>query len=96
MSPIRPLTAADARKAPDFAAIKQRQQATWASGDFSVVAARIQYQAEQLCETVDLQAGWRVLATFLFCNHLQSLLRSPLCYPQLSQRHPPRRLKPLN
>ena len=32
-----------------------------ASGDFSVVAARIQYQAEQLCETVDLQAGWRVL-----------------------------------
>src|SRR5262245_18228866 len=46
---------------PDFAAIKQRQQAIWASGDFSVVAARIQYQAEQLCETADLQAGWRVL-----------------------------------
>lgn len=46
---------------PDFAAIKQRQQATWASGDFSVVAARIVYQAEQLVETADLQAGWRVL-----------------------------------
>jgi SAM-dependent methyltransferase len=44
-----------------FAAIKQRQQGTWASGDFSVVAARIVYQAEQLCETADLQAGWRVL-----------------------------------
>jgi SAM-dependent methyltransferase len=44
-----------------LAAVKQRQQATWASGDFSVVAARIVYQAEQLCETADLQAGWRVL-----------------------------------
>src|SRR5262245_8931821 len=43
------------------AAIKRRQQATWASGDFSVVASRIVYQAEQLCETADLQAGWRVL-----------------------------------
>jgi len=51
----RPLSTAD------FAAVKQRQQATWASGDFSVVAARILYQAEQLCETADVQAGWRVL-----------------------------------
>lgn len=46
---------------PDYHAVKQRQQSTWASGDFSVVAARILYQAEQLCETADLQAGWRVL-----------------------------------
>src|SRR5262245_21255741 len=46
---------------PDIAAVKGRQQATWASGDFSVVASRIVFQAEQLCETVDLQAGWRVL-----------------------------------
>jgi SAM-dependent methyltransferase len=46
---------------PDLAAVKQRQQATWASGDFSVVAARIVYQAEHLCETAELQAGWRVL-----------------------------------
>src|SRR5262245_64057298 len=44
-----------------FSAVKQRQQATWSSGDFSVVAARIVYQAELLCETADLQAGWRVL-----------------------------------
>jgi SAM-dependent methyltransferase len=44
-----------------LSAVKERQQATWASGDFSVVAARIVYQAEQLCETADLQAGWRVL-----------------------------------
>jgi SAM-dependent methyltransferase len=49
------------RPAPDFAAVKRRQQATWASGDFSVVAARIVFQAEHLCETADVQAGWRVL-----------------------------------
>jgi len=53
--------AADSKQAPDFNAVKQRQQATWASGDFSVVAARIVYQAEHLCETADLQSGWRVL-----------------------------------
>src|SRR5438034_1903183 len=46
---------------PDFAAVKCRQQNTWASGDFSVVASRIVFQAEHLCETADLQAGWRVL-----------------------------------
>jgi SAM-dependent methyltransferase len=46
---------------PDYSAIKERQQATWSSGDFSVVAACIVYQAEQLCETADVQAGWRVL-----------------------------------
>src|SRR4249920_1491610 len=43
---------------PDFGAIKQRQQQTWASGD---VAARIVLVAEQLCDTADLHAGWRVL-----------------------------------
>jgi ubiquinone/menaquinone biosynthesis C-methylase UbiE len=47
--------------APDFAAVKSRQQAAWASGDFSVVASRIVFQAEHLCETADVQAGWRVL-----------------------------------
>ena len=47
--------------APDLDAVKQRQQATWASGDFAVVAARIVLVAEHLCDTADLQAGWRVL-----------------------------------
>ena len=46
---------------PDFAAIKQRQQQTWASGDFHAVAARIMLVAEHLCDTADLHAGWRVL-----------------------------------
>src|SRR5262249_40501833 len=42
-------------------AVKARQRATWASGDFSMVAARIVWSAEQLCEAAGLQAGWRVL-----------------------------------
>jgi SAM-dependent methyltransferase len=46
---------------PDFAAIKARQQATWASGNFAVVASRIVISAEQLCESAGLQAGWNVL-----------------------------------
>jgi ubiquinone/menaquinone biosynthesis C-methylase UbiE len=46
---------------PDFAAIKKRQQATWATGDFSYVAARIVFTAELLVENADFQAGWRVL-----------------------------------
>jgi ubiquinone/menaquinone biosynthesis C-methylase UbiE len=46
---------------PDFSAIKSKQQATWASGDFSRVAALIVYPAEQLLEAVNPQAGWRTL-----------------------------------
>ncbi|MGH3024321.1 MAG: class I SAM-dependent methyltransferase [Gaiellaceae bacterium] len=46
---------------PDFDAVKQRQQQAWASGDFAVVAGRIALVAEQLCDTADLHAGWRVL-----------------------------------
>src|SRR5436190_11919158 len=46
---------------PDLHAVKQRQQQTWASGDFAVVAARIVLVAEQLCDSADLHAGWRVL-----------------------------------
>jgi ubiquinone/menaquinone biosynthesis C-methylase UbiE len=47
--------------APDLDAVKQRQQQAWSSGDFAVVAARIVLVAEQLCDTADLHAGWRVL-----------------------------------
>ena len=44
-----------------LAAVKQRQQQAWASGDFAVVASRIVLAAELLCDTADLHAGWRVL-----------------------------------
>jgi SAM-dependent methyltransferase len=46
---------------PDLAAVKQRQQQAWASGDFAVVAARIVLTAEQLVDSADLHAGWHVL-----------------------------------
>lgn len=46
---------------PDLAAIKARQQQTWASGNFSVVASRIVLVAEQLADSADLRAGWDVL-----------------------------------
>lgn len=47
--------------APDFNAIKQRQQVTWASGDFSVIGTTLQIVGETLGEAVDVRAGERVL-----------------------------------
>ncbi|MBL8520812.1 MAG: class I SAM-dependent methyltransferase [Betaproteobacteria bacterium] len=47
--------------APDFAAIKIRQQATWASGDFAVVGTTLQIVGEMLAEATDIRAGERVL-----------------------------------
>jgi SAM-dependent methyltransferase len=46
---------------PDFAAIKVKQQATWASGDFAVVGTTLQIVGESLVEAVNLHAGERVL-----------------------------------
>lgn len=46
---------------PDFAAIKSRQQAAWASGDYAAVGTTLQIVGEQLCETMDLRAGASVL-----------------------------------
>ena len=45
----------------DTTTIKGRQQAAWASGDYSAVGARLPLVAELLCEAVDLRAGERVL-----------------------------------
>jgi ubiquinone/menaquinone biosynthesis C-methylase UbiE len=46
---------------PDLATIKTRQQQTWASGDFSMVAARIVLVSEALIDSCDLRAGCEVL-----------------------------------
>ena len=46
---------------PNFAAIKQRQQATWSSGDYAVVGTPLQIIGETLAEAVDIRAGERVL-----------------------------------
>jgi 2-polyprenyl-3-methyl-5-hydroxy-6-metoxy-1,4-benzoquinol methylase len=47
--------------AVDFNAIRQRQQATWASGDFAVIGTTLQIVSEQLAESADVCAGDRVL-----------------------------------
>lgn len=47
--------------APDLAALKQRQQATWASGDYAVVGTTLQIVGESLAEAIDLRAGESVL-----------------------------------
>jgi ubiquinone/menaquinone biosynthesis C-methylase UbiE len=49
------------RNALDLAAVKARQQATWASGDFAVIGTTLQIVGETLCEAVDIRGGERVL-----------------------------------
>ena len=46
---------------PDYAAIKERQQATWAAGNYARVETRLTVVSERLAEAVDLRAGQRVL-----------------------------------
>lgn len=46
---------------PDLAALKQKQQGTWSSGDYSVIGVTLQIVGESLCEAVDLRSGERVI-----------------------------------
>jgi SAM-dependent methyltransferase len=45
----------------DLEAVKRKQQATWASGDYSAVGALIPIISDDLCDAADLRAGSRVL-----------------------------------
>jgi len=54
-------TQSNPEKQPDFEAIKQKQQATWASGDFAVIGTTLQIVGEDLAEAVDVRSGERVL-----------------------------------
>lgn len=45
----------------DFAAIKLRQQAAWTSGNYAVVGTTLQIVGEQLCESLNLKPGTKVL-----------------------------------
>ena len=47
--------------APNYVAIKQRQQATWASGDYAIVGTTLQIVGESLAEAADVRADERVL-----------------------------------
>jgi ubiquinone/menaquinone biosynthesis C-methylase UbiE len=47
--------------APDLPAIKQRQQATWASGDYHMIGTQIQIVSELLIEALDVHSTELVL-----------------------------------
>jgi SAM-dependent methyltransferase len=46
---------------PDLAALKTRQQAAWASGDYAVIGTTLQIVGEQLAESCDVGWDQRVL-----------------------------------
>src|SRR5215211_7910708 len=45
----------------DLAAVKTKQQATWATGNYAIVGTTLQIVGESLCEALDLRPGSRVL-----------------------------------
>ena len=47
--------------APDYAAIKKKQNAAWSAGDYAVVGTTLQIVGENLAEAVDLTPGSSVL-----------------------------------
>jgi SAM-dependent methyltransferase len=55
------MTAVIEKPSPDFTAIKQRQQATWASGDYAAIGTTLQIVGETLAEAADVRAGQAVL-----------------------------------
>jgi ubiquinone/menaquinone biosynthesis C-methylase UbiE len=60
MTSIAP-DAAAAPTAPSLIAIKAKQQAMWASGDFAVIGTTLQIVGERLCEAVDIRSSDVVL-----------------------------------
>ncbi len=50
-----------ASNTPDLAAVKQRQQAAWSSGNYAVVGTTLQIVGERLAESADLRWDERVL-----------------------------------
>jgi ubiquinone/menaquinone biosynthesis C-methylase UbiE len=55
------IDAAEKQAAPDYAAIKSKQQVAWSDGDYSVVGVTLQIVGESLCEAMDVRPGQRVL-----------------------------------
>jgi ubiquinone/menaquinone biosynthesis C-methylase UbiE len=53
--------AAAAPAAPDLVAVKGRQQATWASGDYHMIGTQIQIVSELLIEALDVHSTEHVL-----------------------------------
>jgi ubiquinone/menaquinone biosynthesis C-methylase UbiE len=44
-----------------MAAIKAKQRAAWSSGDYAIIGATLQIVGEELCESLDLRGGQKVL-----------------------------------
>jgi SAM-dependent methyltransferase len=55
------VTIAEKPIAPDFVAVKGRQQAAWSSGDYAVVGTTLQIVGEMLAEAVDVRPDEAVL-----------------------------------
>jgi ubiquinone/menaquinone biosynthesis C-methylase UbiE len=47
--------------APSLDAVKTKQQGAWASGDYAIIGTTLQIVGEQLCETMNLKPGSKVL-----------------------------------
>jgi SAM-dependent methyltransferase len=54
-------TVVEQRPTTDFTVVKQRQQATWASGDCATIGTTLQIVGETLAEAADVRAGEAVL-----------------------------------
>jgi SAM-dependent methyltransferase len=59
---------------PDLAAIKERQQRAWASGDYAVFGATLLIMSELLCEAVDVRPGQEVLDVATGIDYVPALL----------------------
>jgi SAM-dependent methyltransferase len=55
------MSAQPASTAPDLTAVKSRQQAAWASGDYAIIGTTLQLVGEQLAEACDLNWDEEVL-----------------------------------
>ncbi|WP_341905378.1 class I SAM-dependent methyltransferase [Polaromonas sp. YR568] len=61
VSNLTPPAPAAPAAGPDLAAVKQKQQAAWSSGDYAVVGTTLQIVGEALCEAADVLTGESVL-----------------------------------
>lgn len=68
--------------APDYRLITERQQATWATGDFNELARQVMSVSEDLCRAVDPHAGERVLD--VACGSGNAALAAARRYCQVS------------
>jgi len=81
-TPVSSVQPSQGTVSPDLAAIKTRQQAMWASGDFAVVGTTLQLVGEQLCEVMDLIPGQRVLD--VACGNGNAALAAARRYGQVT------------